>query len=91
MSDNDIDPKIKETLDEHVAWVNQATELAISEGAIGVQRAIAAPDRWEPSPSPRHASGNGCTRSAAHLPASRTHISARPRADIARRRCTWGR
>jgi hypothetical protein len=35
-----ISPELEQTLDEHVRWVNQATELALSEGAIGVQKAI---------------------------------------------------
>jgi hypothetical protein len=39
MSD-DIDPKLEETLDEHIRWVKQATELAITEGAPGIKRAI---------------------------------------------------
>jgi hypothetical protein len=40
MSENKLDPQLEQTLDEHIRWVHQATELAISEGASGIQRAI---------------------------------------------------
>jgi len=40
MSDNTLKPKLKETLDEHIDWVNTATELALAEGADGIKRAI---------------------------------------------------
>jgi hypothetical protein len=38
--DKQLDPELEATLDEHIAWVKQATELAISEGAPGIKRAI---------------------------------------------------
>jgi hypothetical protein len=44
MSDNNLNPELEATLDEHIAWVNQATELALSEGATGVKKAIDALD-----------------------------------------------
>ncbi len=34
------DPELEKTLEEHIEWVNQASELAISEGYSGIQRAI---------------------------------------------------
>jgi len=40
MSDDNLDPKTKTTLNEHIRWVKQATELAISEGAPGIKKAI---------------------------------------------------
>jgi hypothetical protein len=32
--------QLEKTLDEHIAWVKQATELGIAEGAPGIKRAI---------------------------------------------------
>jgi len=40
MSDDNLTPELEQTLDEHLRWVNQATELAMKEGAPGIQRAI---------------------------------------------------
>ncbi len=37
--DNGINPELAEIMAEHVDWLNQATERAISEGATGLQRA----------------------------------------------------
>jgi hypothetical protein len=36
--------EIKRTLDEHIDWVNRATELGLTEGPGGITRAIAALD-----------------------------------------------
>ena len=30
MSDDNLSPELEETLDEHIRWVNQATELALT-------------------------------------------------------------
>jgi hypothetical protein len=30
MSDDNLSPELEQTLDEHVRWVNQATELALT-------------------------------------------------------------
>lgn len=40
MSDDNLSPDLEETLDEHVRWVHQATELALREGGTGVTKAI---------------------------------------------------
>lgn len=40
MNDNELSADLGETLEEHLHWVNQATELALSEGASGVRKAI---------------------------------------------------
>ena len=40
MNDHTLTPELEETLDEHIRWVNQATELALSEGPSGVKKAI---------------------------------------------------
>ena len=35
MSDDNLSPELEQTLDDHIAWVNQATELALSEEGDG--------------------------------------------------------
>ena len=40
MTNDNPGPELEQALDEQIRWVNQATELAISEGATVVQRAI---------------------------------------------------
>jgi len=40
MNDDDLCPELEQALDEHIRWVNQATELALNEGASGIQKAI---------------------------------------------------
>jgi hypothetical protein len=46
---SDLSPELVRTLDEHIEWVKQATELAITEGAPGIKRALDAlePDQRE--------------------------------------------
>ena len=39
-NDNDLNPELEQTLDEHIRWVNQATELAIAEGPTGIKKEI---------------------------------------------------
>jgi len=40
MNDETLNPELEQTLDEHIRWVNQATELAIAEGPTGIKKAI---------------------------------------------------
>ena len=40
MNNDDIDPMIKETLDEHIEWINAVTELATADKREAVQKAV---------------------------------------------------
>jgi hypothetical protein len=37
---DDIDPKIKETLDEHCEWIDEVTELAMADKWKAVMKAV---------------------------------------------------